>query len=385
MNDLPKISTAFLMTTNRCNLHCRYCFVSQNPKDMSFTIAKDSVSFLVKNAKLNNAIPNIVFFGGEPLLKWDDIIVPLTKYIRNELKTPFNLSITSNCTLMTEDKLKFMKENNIGLLFSIDGDKNTQDFNRPFHNGIGTFDVLKDKIPMILKYFPTVTFRSTIHQPTCKYLFENIKFAHEQGFTNTFFVPNQFENWTEKNKKILKNELRKFSDYFILSIHNKKSIIKFSELEKSFYKVLKLDKIIDNPVKERMKITHKCGIGTNVGSSISVDGKIYGCQELTTNGEAFCFGDIYSGVDINKRIALIKSFDNKKVVGLNKCRNCKLYQICNGGCVANNFLLNNNVNIMPDIFCFWEQLLLDEAIYIMNVLGKEKNEYFKNYIKRRCR
>ena len=32
-----------------------------------------------------------------------------------------------------------MKENNIGLLFSIDGDKETQDFNRPFHSGKGRF------------------------------------------------------------------------------------------------------------------------------------------------------------------------------------------------------------------------------------------------------
>ena len=33
------------------------------------------------------------------------------------------------------------------------------------------FDVLKDKIPMILKYFPNMTFRATIHRPTAKIRF----------------------------------------------------------------------------------------------------------------------------------------------------------------------------------------------------------------------
>ena len=149
---------------------------------MSYQTALDSTNFLIKNAEETKATPSIVFFGGEPLLEWDSIIVPLTKYIRSEYKKTFKLSITSNCILMTEDKLKFMKENSIDLLFSIDGDKETQDYNRPYHNYKGSFDTLEPKIVMIRKYFPNVTFRATIDKNTCMNTFHNMKFAVERGF-----------------------------------------------------------------------------------------------------------------------------------------------------------------------------------------------------------
>ena len=47
---------------------------------------------------------------------------------------------------------------------------------------------------------------------------------------------------------------------------------------------------LDKPI-----LTHKCGLGTGAGASISVDGKIYACQEMTTNDDLFEIGNIYDG------------------------------------------------------------------------------------------
>ena len=123
--EFPKITSAFLNLTNACNLACRYCFVKQSPDYMSCRTAQDAADFLAANA--GDAPPSINYFGGEPLMCWDSVIVPLTGYIRARYGERFRLSMTSNCVLMTEDKLRFMKENKIGLLFSMDGDRATQD------------------------------------------------------------------------------------------------------------------------------------------------------------------------------------------------------------------------------------------------------------------
>jgi uncharacterized protein len=372
----PKITSAFFILTNQCNLKCPYCFVNQNVEKMPFNIALDATKFLIRNSKDIGYTPNITFFGGEPLLEWDSVIVPLTKYIREEYKEPFNLSITSNCILMTEDKLRFMKENNIGLLFSIDGDKETQDINRPFHSGKGSFDMLIDKIPMILKYYPNMTFRATIHKPTAHLTFDNMKFAIQQGYNNMFFIPNVFDDWSEDDKDILRWQVSMFGDYFIKNARHGK-IIHLNNLDRIFPLITEINEAYKNK-SGRPLIKHKCGLGTGAGASISPDGKIYACQEMVTNDSTFLIGDIYNGEDQEKRKQLASMFNSQKVYGLNNCVGCKLDKVCDGACVANNYLWSKDLNRIPDMYCYWQQILLDEAIRICNILGSERNELFKN-------
>ena len=343
---------------------------------MPFNIALDATKFLIRNSKDIGYTPNITFFGGEPLLEWDSVIVPLTKYIREEYKEPFNLSITSNCILMTEDKLRFMKENNIGLLFSIDGDKETQDINRPFHSGKGSFDMLIDKIPMILKYYPNMTFRATIHKPTAHLTFDNMKFAIQQGYNNMFFIPNVFDDWSEDDKDILRWQVSMFGDYFIKNARHGK-IIHLNNLDRIFPLITEINEAYKNK-SGRPLIKHKCGLGTGAGASISPDGKIYACQEMVTNDSTFLIGDIYNGENQEKRKQLASMFNSQKVYGLNNCVGCKLDKVCDGACVANNYLWSKDLNRIPDMYCYWQQILLDEAIRICNILGSERNELFKN-------
>ena len=175
---MKKISSAFLNLTNACNLACQYCFVEQHPDFMTLETAKYAADWLASNAE-NGDKPSINFFGGEPLLQWDKIIVPLTEYIRGKYGRNFQLSMTSNCILMDEEKAAFCKENGIGLLFSVDGDKATQDCNRPCRDGRSSFDILLPKMPIVLEYWPHVTFRSTVTPETCGELYRNMLFAEE--------------------------------------------------------------------------------------------------------------------------------------------------------------------------------------------------------------
>ena len=106
---LPKITSAMLIVTHACNLACRYCFVHQEPSRMTYDTAKRAAQFLLDNAEGTNDIPSINFFGGEPLLMWDSIIKPLTLWLREEVKKPFELSMTSNGILLDDKKIDFMK------------------------------------------------------------------------------------------------------------------------------------------------------------------------------------------------------------------------------------------------------------------------------------
>ena len=380
--NLPKISSAMLILTHACNLQCRYCFVHQEPCHMTYDTALDAAKFLIANAEEVNQTPSINFFGGEPMLMWDSIIVPLTNWIRQEYKRPFQLSMTTNGTLLSEERIKFMKDNSIGLLLSIDGAKETQDYNRPYHNASNSsFDTLEKILPKIVENFST-TFRMTTIPPTCHHVFDNIQFAESLGFKSFFVIPNVFEEWPEDKKEILKNEITKYGDYYIDCMRNGKQPIIFSTFEGAFGEIKAINNAISNNqyrVSPRGKANGKCGLGSSKFASIHPNGNLYGCQEMTSNeGEKsiFYIGNIYTGVEDERRIALMELYDSADIIGSN-CEACKYNRICDGGCVANNYLATGSLSHLPEMHCWWKQIMLDEAIRVMQILGNEGNETFR--------
>lgn len=75
-----------------------------------------------------------------------------------------------------------------------------------------------------------------------------------------------------------------------------------------------------------------CGLGLNT-ASVGYDGSIYGCQEIASLGKfenPYYLGDIYRGIDVNKRNALYNMFMNTPCSSENKdhCKKCLFMPIC---------------------------------------------------------
>ena len=377
--NMKGISSAFMILTEACSLKCRYCFVNQNPRQISLETAIKGAEYLYKNAIKNGSIPSIVFFGGEPMLRYDDIIVPLIRHIEKSLtEKRFDLSITTNGMHLTEERLEFFKNHNVNVMMSMDGAKSTQDWNRPTHRDKGSYDVLIEKIPMLLKYFPDTVFRATISNTMAHKTFENICFAIEQGFGSFFFIPDVFAIWTPQQVAELKEQMREFSILFIRNVRGGK-ILRLNPLLDKFMEVYDINSSIGH---KRPNIESKCGLGLGEHGTITTDGTIIGCQQMSSyeDDDMFVIGDICNGEDMAKRINLARQFNQKNITSFKKCKTCLLQPICDGGCVANNYLINGDLASMPDMLCVWYQILLDEAIYIMNTLGEEENELFREFL-----
>jgi len=127
------------------------------------------------------------------------------------------------------------------------------------------------------------------------------------------------------------------------------------------------------------KACGKCGLGSNKNASIHPNGNLYGCQEMTSNvGEQniFYIGNIYSGVEDSRRFELMELFDKQSAVG-DDCANCLYNRVCDGGCVANNYLINQDISVVPNTYCWWKRVVLDGAVRIMQTLGQEENAMFR--------
>ncbi|MBQ3114867.1 MAG: radical SAM protein [Clostridia bacterium] len=378
------ITAAMLSVTHKCNLACKYCFVNQCPEDMTFDTAKKAADWLAANANYPDNIPEINFFGGEPLLRWDDVVKPLISYIRCTYRYPYKLSMTTNGVLLTEDKLRYLKKMDVGILISIDGSKETQDYNRPFHNGNGSFDVIEPNILTAIELYPALVFRMTLIPDTCHNFMSNVMYAQSIGYNRVFAMPNVFEEWTEEKREVMRKQLRIYSEYYIASYKKGVIPIDFNPLENAFKDILLINQAIDSEqyrTNARCKACNQCGIGATKFAAIDPLGDIYSCQELTSTmnrDSIFYIGNLTDGIYEERREALTSLYNAIAVSGAN-CAECKYDVICDGGCAANNYLVNGDINKIPEVFCWWRQILLDEAIYVATVLGEAECFRFKKH------
>lgn len=63
-----------------------------------------------------------------------------------------------------------------------------------------------------------------------------------------------------------------------------------------------------------------------------------------------------------------------------KCKNCPSKLVCKANyCHVNSYILYQDFGGIPDCWCWWNNLLLEKAQFVMQVLGHHKNEFFKEY------
>lgn len=150
-----------LQVTQNCNLRCKYCVYSgsyvnriHTKKRMSIETAKKAIDFYHKhNSNLETAL--ISFYGGEQLLEIKlihEIIIYANEVFKGK---SIKYNMTTNATLLNDEIVRFLYENDISLTISLDGPQAIQDNSRVFaESGKGTFDVIMKKLDYIKENYP---------------------------------------------------------------------------------------------------------------------------------------------------------------------------------------------------------------------------------------
>ncbi len=125
-----------VLTTERCNLNCRYCGGTREipgiPLDISYDI-EDLISFISKD---RDAV--IGFYGGEPLLSIDRIEEIMDKVPAKAF------TLQTNGTLLHRIKDPYLHRLH-SILISLDGGREVTDASR----GEGTYDIVMKNVHAI--------------------------------------------------------------------------------------------------------------------------------------------------------------------------------------------------------------------------------------------
>jgi uncharacterized protein len=353
-NGMKKMFWIYL--TNDCNLACRYCFQRHQKREMSPLVAERVVEFITSDPGDDL---HVQFYGGEPTLKWDLMWWMIEKIRAKRPKTRF--TFTTNGTLLDRTRLRKINEEGVSFALSIDGPPEVQNKSRPLKGGGESFD----KIPLadIAGLFPGTQIIMVADPVNSPELIRSTRFFVERGFSNIAHNPDFSSCWTDVDISLFKTQVKLLMDYYIdLYLVGKK--VNF----------MWLGWAMKNIRASQARITQVlCGLNNNL-MAIDTDGKIYPCQGyINCRSElamGFSIGDVFSGVDAEKKEAGILKKDRMRPPKGADCDHCFLRFKCEGGCLPENLALTGDRYQIRENHCRLLKIILPEATRALIITGQ---------------
>jgi len=220
-----------LFVTTDCNMSCKYCMIKNTNEYMTFDLAIKWINYFILNTKNDWNKKFIYFFGWEPFKNFN-LIKKIINYINlQKLKFPLEYVICTNLTILNNEYIFFLKNNNIKLSISLWGywkyhtshrifktNSNVNSLNITLKNikllkkgGIQTYKLWIGFV--ILKDFLDMLFTNFI------YIVEVLSLCHLN-----FEIIIDKKEWSMDDYNNFKNEYNKIIRYIICCISKKKYI-----------------------------------------------------------------------------------------------------------------------------------------------------------------
>ena len=210
-------TTAVLLLTNRCNLRCSYCYANggEGPvQDLSSDLARVVIDQAHQNAvELSKPSFELTFHGGgEPLQAWD-VLQDATVYARGK-DLPCHVSMVSN-GICTAGQREWLIDNLDSFSISFDGSQLTQDQQRPFASGRGSFKAVMRTIKALDKASFSYGIRMTATAPWRERLPEDVNFICENTGCQAMQVEPAFNTRRGGHRGPIREESEAFIDGFM--------------------------------------------------------------------------------------------------------------------------------------------------------------------------
>jgi uncharacterized protein len=352
---MKNITHVSVLITEDCNFRCDYCFIKRNPKVMKEQTMKDLIDWMDTNNP-KNVSPHIQFFGGEPLTEWD-LMVSAIEYAQQKDRK-FRFGVTSNGSLLNDERIEFLKTNDVGVLFSIDGCKEAHNTHRKYPNGKQTFkDVIKNAKKAI-KAGIAPTSRLTYTPDTIELLAKSVTFLlDEVGFKNVAPTPaiDSYHQFSDEDLREWNIQYEKINKRFKDRISSGEQT-GMNYLGKCFRQILNED-----------KMSSPCGAGKRF-AGVNWKGELFPCHRFVQWPE-WKFGEIYNGVTKPEVRRLTAEYD----VNMNspKCASCD-NGFCGGTCLAANYENNKNINVPSQDGCKMSKKQWNNAKKLYKEMGKKE-------------
>ncbi|MBB5336671.1 thioether cross-link-forming SCIFF peptide maturase [Pectinatus brassicae] len=365
--DKGLVKSMCLLVAQDCNMRCKYCFADAGEYGdadktlMSKEVGEAAVEYIIKHSGKRKHC-EIDFFGGEPLVNLS-VVKHITAYVRKreqETGKIFKLTLTTNGLALNDDSIAFLNDNNISVVISLDGRKETHDRIRPDAGGNGTYDRIVPKFKKLLagRNNENYYMRGTYTKYDLDFTKDVLSMADE-GFDILSMEP-----------VVTKGDV----PYAITEADLPEIFAEYDRLVEAYMQRRRAGKgffffhfnvdLNDGPCVA--KKLSGCGAGHEY-YAVSAHGDLYPCHQFVGR-DKYLLGNVFDGV---KNTEMPNHFRNCHVLNKELCRECWARFFCSGGCHANADLFNNDIYKPYELGCELQKKRLESAIVVQAINAME--------------
>lgn len=359
--NIKKLKKLVILTTNACNLRCRYCYLNygkHDHADQTGNVAVEDVKIAIHLIldQYTEGISFIQFFGGEPLLAICEI-KEIYEYIQSTFTKrhlpPPQFGLVTNGVFLDHDVIDFFNQSKIGVTISLDGDQELHDKVRKKVDQSGCYKEIKGNIERYLPQLRTnVYYELTLNREhvlayrkgKCKKWLEAIK---ETGLRAGIIGIVEYSkdhslDFKAQDSKKLKQMYQELVDYYFQQLSTNSPQLYNLDINRLVIKIL--SKKIES---------YSCQTGT-AQMTISVNGDFYPCPKFIMKD--FQMGSVKENTFSSAAIKSVVQKDQRE-----SCDGCWVRHICGSYCYSLKYRNKDNRDVIP-IRCIHMRLLIENII-----------------------
>ena len=343
----PDVNLAYFILSEHCNLACKYCFVGSDAcgqgisstKDMTPEIAEKALDVFARQLEQSSEDyteyeSNIIFFGGEPLLKFD-----VLEYVARRVKElsesrpvlrNTSLAVITNGTLLNEERILKLDAMGVAVSISIDGFTEQANSMRVDKQGNETFE----RVVQVLETYKRLevdppSLSVTLTERTIEDLPSMLKLVGDYGVRGFGY------------NVLLKREVEDGGEYYEAA----------SQFIIDSFLALREHGVYEDRIMRKLNAfahsrVHFSDCGATSGGQIlfAPDGRIGICQGLMSESENYV-ADIWDDDFIANEHPAWKAWSGLTAIHNDECLSCEALGICGGGCPVNARLLHPELGL----------------------------------------
>lgn len=303
--------TITINPTLACNMSCWYCYESHKNMPAMSADVKQSVLLLIDKLLADNKLKklNLSFFGGEPLLYFDKVVVDIINHAKMQCKAfdaKLSIHFTTNAYLLTDNVLKQLEGLDVSFQITIDGGKQVHDSVRKTKGGEPTYARIVEHI----------------HQTLSRGFSVGVRFNYTAKSIPSFIdVVKDFSHLQQEQKQLVNFTFQRvWQDNEGDASQVEQQV---EHIERAFEQA---GLFVNNAKSYIVPYCYADGVNTAV---VNYNGDLFKCTARdfapkSKEGTLAADGTLRWNERLRKRMSIRHGSDT--------CLQCRIYPICHGGC-----------------------------------------------------
>ncbi len=324
--DQSTLNIMLIMTYN-CNCACQYCF-EKNDFDKEECVDENKLNLIVNyiiehfNTGSYEEL-ELHYFGGEPLLKINEMLFVQKKIKQSGIK--FKSNVITNGVLLNENNIKKLLSMGIdSFQITIDGDKKIHDERRPMKNGDSCYDLILKNLNAISNLSNDLSINIRINIDDNNYLSLNTIYSNLPDYikynsNNSIYVAPVIGQKCNSFNKMLKAR---------------------SDITKNIWNTIKQSNLNIDIIPP---LFYPCPYHSEKSAFyLDLYGNRYNCGGFVGDKEKIIDNILFNNQKLNSNNESNNNLNINTNKVLDSCYECSFFPVCAGGCNFESSINNEN-------------------------------------------